>query len=257
MFNGVLSGLSRSGTEFFYTNPLHRRTHRTFEPDGHGRRAPWQACACCPPNLMRLLSSWNQYLATGDGTGVQIHQYASADIRAGEVEVAVRTGYPWDGRVTVEVVATPSEPWTLSLRVPGWSRAATLSVADASPLPVTPGYAQRTRVWRGGDRVTLDLDLPVRRTDPDPRVDAIRGCVAFERGPIVYCVESADLLASVDVDDLRWDPGRDAAPEPRPDLGDGVVGVGVPVEAAGVAPAIPYYSWANRGVGGMRVWLPR
>ncbi|HEV7708614.1 MAG TPA: beta-L-arabinofuranosidase domain-containing protein [Asanoa sp.] len=256
MYNGVLSGLSRSGTEFFYVNPLHRRTHRTVEPAGHGARMPWQACACCPPNLMRLLSSWRQYLATADETGLQIHQYATAGFRTGDTEVTVHTGYPWDGRVTVEVVASPEAPWTLSLRVPVWSRAATLSVAGDAPLPAAAGYVQRTRAWRPGDRVTLDLDLPVRRTEPDPRVDAIRGCVAFERGPIVYCVESVDLPAAVDLEDVRVDLGRDPGAVPRPDLDGSVVGIEVPVAGGGVVPGIPYYAWANRGAGGMRVWLP-
>ncbi|GIF73399.1 glycoside hydrolase family 127 protein [Asanoa siamensis] len=256
MFNGVLSGLSRSGTEFFYVNPLQRRTHRTYESDGHGRRRPWQACACCPPNLMRLLSSWPQYVATGSVDGLRIHQYAGCAVRAGDVEVTVHTGYPWDGRVVVEVVRSPGEPWTLSLRVPGWCSGGTLSVPGEGPAPVAPGYVDRTRVWTAGDRVTLDLPLPVRRTDPEPRVDAVRGCVAFERGPIVYCVEEADLPAGFDLEGVHGAASGEAVAVPRPDLGDGVVGLDVPVEGGSV-PAVPYHLWANRGVGGMRVWLPR
>ncbi|MEV0718133.1 beta-L-arabinofuranosidase domain-containing protein [Asanoa sp. NPDC050611] len=257
MHNGVLSGLSRSGTEFFYVNPLQRRTHRTFEPAGHNQRMPWQACACCPPNLMRLLSSWPQYLATGDDSGLQIHQYATAEVRSPAGAVTVHTGYPWEGRVVVEVVRSSSAgPWTLSLRVPGWCAGATLSVAGSEPAPVAAGYAHLTRGWQPGERVTLDLALPVRRTAPDPRVDAVRGCVAFERGPIVYCVESADLPAGVVLEDLRCAPDREAVTVPRPDLGAGVVGLDVPLAPTGTVPAIPYFAWANRGAGGMRVWLP-
>src|SRR5690606_23125510 len=120
--NAVLPALSRSGTEFFYVNPLQRRSHRTFEPPGHAERAAWQACACCPPNLMRLLSCFPQYVATTDPAGVQIHQYLNADVAArigdGDVVVSMRTGYPWQGRVTVQIVRTPDHPWALSLRVP-------------------------------------------------------------------------------------------------------------------------------------------
>lgn len=259
MFNGVLPSLARSGTGFFYVNPLQRRTHRAFEAPGEGRRAPWQACACCPPNLMRTLSAWPQYLATADDTGVQLHQYANATVRASDVELRVETDYPWDGRVVVHVVRTPDRPWTLSLRVPGWCRAATLSAGDGPAVPVSAGYAGRGREWRAGDRVVLDLDLPVRRTEPDPRVDAVRGCVAVERGPIVYCVESADLPAGVQLEDVRHDPTGPLVGSARPDLGDGVVGVDVPAVVAGArrtVPAIPYFAWANRGDGGMRVWLP-
>ena len=260
VYNGVLSCLSASGTEFFYVNPLQRRTHRTFEPVGHGRRMPWQSCACCPPNLMRLLSSWQQYLATGDDAGIQLHQYASADIRTriggAEAEIAIRTDYPWDGRVVIHIGRTPEVPWTLSLRVPQWCESATLSVAGEPPVPVAAGVVDRLRVWHPGDEVVLRLDTPVRRIDPDPRVDAVRGCVAFERGPLVYCVESADLPDGTVLEDLRWDPSREPVASPRPELGEGVIGVTVPV-AGGTVPAVPYHAWANRGVGGMRVWLPR
>jgi len=265
VYNGVLSCVSLSGTEFFYVNPLQRRSHRTFEEDGSGRRMPWQSCACCPPNLMRLLSSWQQYLATADETGIQLHQYASADIRTRigdqEAEVAVRTAYPWDGRVAIRVERTPDHPWTLALRVPEWCGSATLAVAGEAPATVAAGVVDRRRAWRAGDEVILQLDMPVRRIEPDPRVDAVRGCVAFERGPLVYCVESADLPEAAVLEDLRWDPAREAVAAPRPDLGDGVIGVGVPVTGPaagdGTVPAVPYHAWANRGPGGMRVWLPR
>jgi len=269
LYNGVLPGMSLSGTRFFYVNPLQRRTDRAWEPPGHGGRAPWYPCACCPPNLMRTLGSVEQYLATSDATGVQLHPYASADLQArvpgGTVLLAVRTGYPWDGRVTVEVTQAPERPWILSLRVPGWSRSATLSgPAGAGPRSARPGAAELSRRWSVGDTVTLELDLPVRVTEPDPRVDAVRGCVALERGPLVYCLESADLPPGAELEALRWDPGREPAAAPRPDLGEAVVGITVPLLGAGAdgpaalsAGAIPYFAWANRGAGAMRVWIPR
>jgi DUF1680 family protein len=102
--------------------------------------------------------------------------------------------------------------------------------------------------------------------EPDPRVDAVRGCVAVERGPLVYCIESPDLPPGTELEELRWDPGREPVAAPRPDIGHGVVGVTVPVArraAAGAdgsgltAGAIPYFAWANRGAAAMRVWVPR
>ena len=265
VYNGVLSGISLDGTRFFYVNPLQRRTRRAWEPPGHGDRAPWYACACCPPNLMRLLSSWERYVASAGGGGVRLHQYATADVRAevagGPVRLSVRTGYPWDGRVTVEVVQAPARPWTLSLRVPGWCRSATLTAPGGDgPVAAGTGTAELSRRWTAGEEVVLDLDLPVRVTEPDPRVDAVRGCVAVERGPLVYCLESADAPPGAELEDLRWDPGRAPATVPRPDLGDGAVGVAVPVTwrgAARSAGAVPYLAWANRGAGAMRVWIPR
>jgi DUF1680 family protein len=268
MYNGVLSGISLTGTEFFYTNPLQRRTHRAPEPPGHGPRAAWYPCACCPPNLMRLLSSWPQYLATTDEAGVQLHQYATGEIEAevaGEaVRLAVRTDYPWHGRIEVRVLQTPDRPWKLSLRVPQWSRSATLTTSDGD-LAVAPGegLARQLRPWRAGDRVVLTLDLPVRVTEPDPRIDAVRGCVAVERGPLVYCIESADAPAGVELEELTWDSSRPPVAALRPDLGEAVVGVRIPVVRRGratdplTAGAIPYFAWANRRVEAMRVWIPR
>ncbi len=199
MFNGVLSGIALTGNRFFYTNPLQRRTRRASEPLNSGERSPWFPCACCPPNLMRLLSSWQQYVATSDDDGVQIHQYGAADIRAGisagDVRLGVSTDYPWHGRVSVHIVQTSEQPWALSLRVPGWCRAATITApGDAAPTPAKSGTVELLRIWRPGDVVTLDLDLPVRATEPNPRIDAVRGCIAFERGPLVYCIESADVI---------------------------------------------------------------
>ena len=267
VYNGVLSGLSLRGTAFFYTNPLQRRTHRAHEAAGDEGRAPWYPCACCPPNLMRLLSSWEQYLATTDDGGIQLHQYASSDVEAdlgaGNVSLQVRTGYPWDGRVTVHIAQTPDRPWTLSLRVPRWCGAATVTLPGAgSPAAVAPGRFDEVRSWRAGDEVVLDLAMPVRVTEPDPRVDAVRGCVAVERGPLVYCVETADVPAGVELEDLRWDARRQPVEVARPDIAEGVVGVTVPVVRPTsdddlTAGAIPYYAWANRRPEGMRVWIPR
>ncbi len=258
MFNGVLSGLSLSGTEFFYTNPLQLRTNRVGH-FGDGERAPWYPCACCPPNLMRLLSSWQQLLATSDDDGVQIHQYASAAItaqpRVGPVRLEIQTGYPWEGQVTVHIVSSPPEPWKLTLRLPQWSRP-----AGASDSVV------HDRTWKPGDTVVLDLDMSIRVTEPDRRVDAVRGCVAFERGPLVYCVETADIPSGTQLEDLAVDNDRQPAEVSRDDIAPAMVGISVPVidhgsadPAAGdlVAGAIPYFAWANRKVEAMRVWIPR
>ena len=268
VYNGVLSGISLTGTRFFYTNPLQRRTVRAGDSHGSVERAPWYACACCPPNLMRLLSSWQQYLATSDDTGVQIHQYATADIEAtiadGSVRLSVNTDYPWHGRVTVHIAETPDHLWALSLRVPGWCESATLTGPDGGrSVAADESTVELARIWRPGDTVTMDLDLPVRVTEPDPRIDAVRGCVAIERGPLVYCVESADAPAQALLEDLRWDPERKPVAVPRPDIAPDVIGVEVPVvhrdspHSATVAGAIPYFAWANRQVEGMRVWIPR
>ena len=232
MFNGVLAGLSLDGTHFFYTNPLQRRSHRSATTHADGARAPWYPCACCPPNLMRTLASWEQYLATADDGGVQVHQYATAEIDVaaggGRVRLAVETGYPWDGRVAVRVLETPDAPWTLSLRVPPGATSARLAVAGGASAGVTDRVAAVRRAWRPDDEVVLDLDLGARVTHPDRRVDATRGCVALERGPLVYAIESADLPDGRELEDVEVDPSVRPDAEARDDLAAGIVGLRLP-----------------------------
>ncbi len=273
LYNGFLSGHSLDGESFFYVNPLQSRTG--------ARRHNWNPVACCPPNVMRLLASLHHYLATMTDTGIQLHQYASSRIRAdlpvsGRVELAVTTDYPWSGAIEVEIVSTGDVEWTLSLRVPAWARGAILDGA-----PVTPGgYAELTRTWRVGDKVTLEIDVSPRLTAPNPRIDAVRGCLALERGPIVYCFEEQDLPADADLADVAIDSAAEPVDHgPVGPLG-GVPGVALAgvvrgvdgwrqsgyvdlrelPAAASATPtqllAVPYFAWANRNEGGMRVWIP-
>ena len=157
--------------------------------------------------------------------------------------------------------------------MPRWCRSATLTgPGGARTRPAGAGrHAELSGRWKAGDVTVLDLELPIRVTEPDPRVDAVRGCLAVERGPLVYCLESADLPPGTRLEDLRWDPRREPAPVPRPDLGEAVVGITVPVvrrptggpgtaDGGGAdlsAGAVPYFAWANRGAEAMRVWIPR
>jgi DUF1680 family protein len=262
LYNGFLAGVSLSGTEYFYVNPLQLRG--AAYPDNnrspaHGRRG-WFDCACCPPNIMRTLASLDGYLATRTEDAVQIHQYAAGVIKAGDVELTVETDYPWDGAVRI----TSPTPTVVELRIPGWADGATVNGEQVE----AGGYV---RV----EAAEIDLQLPLtpRVVGADPRIDAVRGCVALERGPLVYAVEQADNAA--DVDDLHLLP---QAPVEQPsDLLGGVTVLtargragtghrdGWPFTADAAdstgdeveVTAVPYYAWANREIGAMRVWLPR
>ena len=146
--------------------------------------------------------------------------------------------------------------------MPGWCEDATLNGPDGVTSHPGPGYVEVTRRWQTGDRVELDLAMPVRLTRPHPRVDAVRGCLAIERGPLVYAVEQVDLPDGPAVDDLQLPADDPSALETqwRPDLlGGCVVVTGDAVSYAGATcrfTAVPYALWANRGAGPMRVWLP-
>jgi uncharacterized protein len=295
ILNGVLSGVSLDGRAFFYVNTLQARSHRAAA-QGHetpnGRRAPWFPCACCPPNLMRMLASWPHYLASTDDDGVQLHQYAAAEIEAdladGRVRLAIDTGFPWSGVVGVRVLEAPSRPWTLSLRIPAWCRAAGLELV-AGESRSTLGEARENdrilsakRNWQAGDRVELDLEMRPRTIEPDRRIDAVRGTVALEHGPLVYCVESIDLPGPAALEDIEVDLPLELRSVKRSDLVDDTVGLSFTAVRRGKEPAgwpypsiddrdrarldeatsviearaIPYFAWANRSVDAMRVWIP-
>jgi uncharacterized protein len=287
LYNGFLSGVSLDGREFFYVNPLQLRASHQ-EPSnnrGSAQRAGWYHCACCPPNVMRLLSSLAHYVATAGERGVHLHQYVPGTVRAtlpsgAGVTLEISTDYPWTGRVEVTVAASGEEAWPLALRVPGWCRGASLSVAGEEHRDLAPGaYATVTRAWRPGDRAVLELPLAARLTWPHPRVDAVRGCVAIERGPLLYCLEQVDLPAGVELADVGLVPGE-LLEGFEPELLGGVVAVrargvrssqdgwrGWPYREARRAPpadaegpltlvAVPYFAWANRVPGPMRVWVP-
>jgi DUF1680 family protein len=286
LYNGFLSGVSLDGRRFFYVNPLLSR--------GGIERAEWYRCACCPPNVMRLIASLGHYFATGtpfDGAHgrparLQIHQYAPATIHA-ELEpgrrVALRmeTDYPWQGQVRLTIGQTDGLPWILGLRLPGWREEASIQVnGEPVEAPAKVDFVTVERVWRKGDTIELDFPMTPRLVEAHPRSDSTRGCVAIERGPIVYCLEQNDQEPPVDIMDVQIDETSPLQTVWRGDLLGGVM----TVEARGYAvdvgswqgrlyrpaggqddlsrqpvrlTAVPYHVWANRGPGAMRVWIPR
>ncbi|MBK6017370.1 glycoside hydrolase family 127 protein [Streptomyces sp. MBT53] len=284
LYNGFLAGVSLDGERWLYVNPLQVRDGHT-DPGGDqsARRTRWFRCACCPPNVMRLLASLEHYLSSGDELGLQIHQFVTGRYSYGAMSVRAETDYPWQGTVAFTVEETPEQPWTLSLRVPQWCREFRVRVGelsyDQTDAPVSDGWLRLERTWTPGDRVVLELALAPRLTAADPRVDAVRGCVAIERGPLVYCLEQVDNPGG-GLDDIVLDPARPLAVTHRPDLLGGVTTVVASghrrrIPDAGWWPytcadreapepdgdaveftAIPYYAWANRQDGSMRVWLP-
>jgi DUF1680 family protein len=238
------------------------------------QRVPWFGCACCPPNLARLFASLGEYAFSRTLDGLAVHLYAGGETRfqAGRVPVRlhVQTEYPWQERVELRVEPEAAVEFTLHLRLPGWCREPQLSL-NGSALKTDPvlGYARLRRVWQPGDRILLDLPMPVERIRADVRVAAAAGQVALQRGPVVYCVEEADngpQLAALSLPRSSALAAR-FAPEL---LGGCVIIEGAaerelpgaklystsPVERRDVLlRAVPYALWANRGEGEMRVWL--
>lgn len=286
LYNAVLPGVSLAGTEYFYVNALQLRSqaHATNATQAVNGRGAWFDCACCPPNVMRTLASLDQYAATADAEGLQLHQYADGvwTARLGEesLGVEVATGYPHAGEIRLRILEAPAGEAALSLRIPAWSASAELVDASGTQQ-LGPGTHMVRRAFAAGEELTLRLDLGARFVGAPHRVDASRGAVALERGPLVYALEQVDQSGPALVDDALVDPAAPVAEQPLEEL-DGVVALDVagwaspapqvdaaspwpyaPVPATSAAPgeactwrAIPYYAWANREVGPMRVWLP-
>jgi uncharacterized protein len=272
LLNGIAAGISSDGKAFFYSNPLQLRTgHDGSDEDAPSRRLPWYSCACCPPNLARLMASLHSYAATGTADTLQLHLYAEGTITSAGRVVDIATDYPWDPAITIAVAETPETPWTLDPRIPSWCSDARLEVNGA---PVPPGPI--TRTWHAGDRAVLTLPMPPRLVASHPRVDATRGAAALVRGPLVYCLEQAGLPDGVLLEDLELDLGAPLSPDSVPvrvrtgDLPlhrfltvDGttltVDSTPPTVDPSGppmTVSAIPYFQWANRTPGPMRVWIP-
>jgi len=279
LYNLVATGPAADGRGFFYTNLLHQRVPGVApdleEPSARSAtsaRPPFFTVSCCGSNLTRTFASLGAYVATVDDDGVQIHQYAPATVRAvtaaGLVALKVATSYPDDGTVEITAVEVPAEPWTLTLRVPSWAQGAVVRSA-AGEVAAEPGYVAVVGP-AAGETVTLELPMAARWTWADPRVDAVRGQVAVERGPIVLALESIDLgddVATARVSTASKPleregqvlvPIRSAALQSEVDWPFGSkADVVAPVEdEAQLVPLIPYHSWANRGASTMRIWIP-
>jgi DUF1680 family protein len=281
LYNAVLAGVSLTGEEYFYVNPLASNGEAEHLHRGGCRRKAWHFVACCPPNVMRLLASLGHYVATGDASGLQIHQYAAAHVVAPSVALRMETAYPWDGRVRLTLEETNAGPWTLALRVPGWCTGASVRVngRETANSATPSGYLCVERAWTRGDVVELDLPMHARCVEAHPWIESTRGCVAIERGPLVYCIEQADH-PETRIADLEIDTAVPLQSAWEPDTLDGVTVIRArgwevdtsawrhrlyrPLGSAPPAPrrpvalnAIPYHAWANREPGAMRVWIPR
>ena len=281
LYNGLLSGVSLDGKGFFYPNPL--------ESNGQHARSPWFGVACCPGNMTRFLASVPGYIYAQQGSTIFVNLFAAgtADIKLDNghtIKLTQQTRYPWDGRVKLALAPDSRCDFTLKIRVPGWARnevvpsdlyhfigtdikSAKLKLNDKeAPLDVVNGYVSLNRTWQPNDSVELDLPMSARRVIAHEKVQADRGRVALQRGPIVYCAEWPDNPDGK-VRNLLLTDDQSLSTEFEPELLNGVEVIkgkaytvssddqGKLVKAEQDFKAIPYFAWANRGRGQMAVWF--
>ncbi|URN92652.1 MAG: glycoside hydrolase family 127 protein [Candidatus Pristimantibacillus lignocellulolyticus] len=288
LYNTVVSGMARDGKSFFYVNPLE------VEPNIYGKnhnydhvkpvRQGWFGCACCPPNIARLLASLGQYIYTRKDQTIYTHLYiggkAAIEFEGQKISIEQHSQYTWNGKVRFELSLERSVTFTLALRVPEWSGKATVSLngklLTERQLKQEKGYLLLERSWQTGDILELVFDMPIRRMKGHPSIRHTAAKTALQRGPFIYCLEEADnsselyqlllpreseLQASFDsgllggitvicADGKRLVPGDwqdEALYYDEKEVGWN--------EQITKLTFIPYFAWANRGQGEMTVWV--
>lgn len=282
-YNTVLGGMALDGKHFFYVNPL--ETQPKSIPHNHiydhikPVRQRWFGCACCPPNIARTLVAIGHYIFTPRPDALFINFYAGSKaqfaVAGGELQLTMTGNYPWDERVEITIDNVQPVAHTLALRLPAWCDNPQILVNGEKAMgEVRKGYLHLYRHWQQGDTLTLTLPMTVKRVYANPRVRHTAGKVAIQRGPLIYCLEEADNASELHNLSLP----RDSVV--REIAGTGVLQGKVLLQAEGLRlptsqeneplysfdkpltrvekqtlTFIPWFSWANRGEGEMRVWV--
>ena len=281
LYNGLISGVSLDGGGFFYPNPL--------ESIGQHQRQPWFGCACCPSNICRFIPSLPGYIYATKGSDVYVNLFMSntsnLKVNGKKVELAQETRYPWEGDIAITVKNNKAKEWTMKVRVPGWVRGQVVpsnlyEYTDGKRLgysisvngekvegELQNGYFCINRKWKKGDVVRVHFDMEPRTVKANYKVEADRGRISVERGPIVYCAEWPDNDFDVLSILMNREPKFNVVE--RPDLLYGLNQLTTDAQTLNYddngrlvaedvkLTLIPYYAWCHRGSGSMAVWLPQ
>lgn len=274
LYNGLISGISVNGKNFFYPNPLESDGKYKFNMGACTRQA-WFDCSCCPTNLIRFVPSIPGLIYATRNKDVFVNLYMSNKgkmvVNGKNVEISQQTAYPWNGNVTIKINPQDKQAFTLKLRMPGWaqnepvpgnlysfmdknSENITIKVnGTEEKMKIKNGYIEISRNWTKGDKVELTFPMVIRRVIANTNVTSLKNNVAFEVGPIVYCAEEIDnsKLANIAIpDDATFDIRKTQILTDKINTLKGKV-------AGKELSLIPYYLWSNRGIGEMKVWFPR
>jgi DUF1680 family protein len=284
LYNSALSAISVDGKHFFYTNVLRRTKDTPLLSWDLPTRQPYLSCFCCPPNIVRTVAKVHGWAYSISDKVVWMHLFGNNVLDTAlpdgsRLKLIQETDYPWDGKIKITVHNAPSkEKVTMMLRIPGWSKKATLKVNSKTALKdLQPGkYARLSRIWSKGDIIELDLPMPVLLIQANPLVEETRNQVAIKRGPIVYCLESVDLPESVEIYEVVIPHNIKLQPRFDKNLLGGIIALEGKAEVFKEAQwsnqlyqeltleapkkiairLIPYYAWCNRGTSEMTVWMP-
>jgi DUF1680 family protein len=269
LYNGVIAGIGLDGKHFFYPNPL--------ESDGTYQRSEWFGCACCPSNLCRFTASVPGYIYAHHNENLYVNLYiqgtADIDMADGTVTLTQTTNMPWEGAVSIEVdkIQNPEREIAMMLRLPGWANGqpvpsdlysyvdpqnANITVkvnGEAVDYTMVNGYMTIKRTWAEGDVISFELPMDAHKTVTNELVVDNTDKMSIERGPIVYCIEWPE---NDNLQNCFMTEAATAQPVWTDDL-NGLMKLSITEEGSNGMTAIPYYAWANRGMGDMKVWIPR
>ena len=277
LYNGILSGMQLDGKRFFYVNPLEVNPGISGKLHGYKHVLPqrpgWYACACCPPNLVRMVMSLGKYAWSQSEQAIYSHFYLGGRAEFDQAVLEVESRFPWEGKVSYTVDPKPGRgSFTLAVRISAYAKDTKILLNGMAPdnARVQEGYLHISREWQKGDTLEISFAMPVRRIYCNTKVRSNENCVALMRGPIVYCFEGVDNGA--DLQQLRLLRGEEITTE----IGtEGVLAGMVVLKAKGKRmatektlysenrptgepaelKAIPYFAWGNRGENQMRVWI--
>ncbi|WP_179281036.1 glycoside hydrolase family 127 protein [Paenibacillus sp. XY044] len=282
LYNTVTAGIAGDGKHYFYVNPMEVWPAASEGNPGKRHikavRQKWYGCACCPPNVSRLLSSLGQYIYSANDEALFVHLYVGSRIGhkvAGRsVQLEMESHLPWEGQVRLNVLeADGAGDFTIAFRLPGWSSTSTILVnGQPAQYELRDGYAYIRRNWQAGDTVELEFDMQPRRIYAHPNLRASSGKVALQRGPLVYCLEEtdngaplaslslpADAELQVVVDEWRGGVAVIEAEGIRagtpPEAPNDLYSTARPQLQQQRLRAVPYTLWGNREPGEMTVWI--
>ncbi len=283
LYNSVLSGVSLDGTKYFYTNPLASTADYPYHLRWEGGRVPYISKSnCCPPNVVRTIAEVSDYMYSIGEKGLYINMYGgntlATELHDGtKIKLEQTTNYPWDGKIVIKLLDSVSKSQIIFFRIPGWCKKYSFKVNGMLPhnyVERGDGYVGLKGKWKAGDKIELILDMPATLIESNPLVEETRNQVTVKRGPIVYCLESADL-PQLKVFDVVIPANIKLQPIPmKIDNGNmmALTGEARLIEQnqwnntlykevnTTLKPVtiklIPYYAWANRGKTDMTVWLP-
>lgn len=276
LYNGILSGISLDGKDFFYTEALRRTAEFPYVMRWPKHRQHYISCFCCPPNTLRTLCEAQEYAYAVSGQTLYVNLYGQNALKTKDIEVEQQTDYPWDGHITL-TVRKAKQLQTINLHIPSWCSAYTVCV-NGEAYPADGGASVSiTRKWKKGDRIELTLDMQPRLIEANPLVEEAKNQIAVMRGPIVYCLEGQDIADGYRINDIAL-PADIRFSEVKMQL-EGHPFTALEGEAVLVNTEkwdnqtlyrelrptqskkvkirlIPYYAWDNRGIQDMSLWLP-